>query len=36
MMKCRCNKCGKEVDYKTRFVAEDGRILCHECSEGVR
>lgn len=34
-LKYACNKCKKEVG-KKHFTAEDGRILCNECSQGVK
>ena len=35
MIKYVCAKCKKEVNKDNKFVAEDGRILCQECSNGV-
>jgi len=39
-MKYSCYDCNKkgiytEVEASTRFVAEDGRVLCESCSKGV-
>lgn len=30
-----CNKCKEPVKKEDKFIAEDGRILCASCSEGV-
>jgi len=34
-MKYSCYKCKKEVG-EEHFIAEDGRILCKECSKGIK
>lgn len=37
MIKRSCYECGVEVpeDIGKHFIAQDGRILCDKCSEGV-
>lgn len=37
-IRCICNKCGVSVPNKIdeHFTAEDGRILCKNCSIGVK
>ena len=34
-MRYTCYECKKEVP-EEHFIAEDGRILCKECSKGVK
>lgn len=37
-LRCACYKCGKEVPTSVmeHFTAVDGRILCKECSVGIK